>query len=252
MKVLLSPAKSLDFETQVSLKQTSTLQFPEKAAEINAVLRNKSPKQLSALMGISESLANLNYERNQTWTTSEDSGGSRPAVFAFNGEVYRGLDIATLSESKHELLQNTLRILSGQYGLLRPLDPIMPYRLEMGTKLPVGKSKNLYEFWRDSVTGKLLGELKENEVVVNLASNEYAKAVDFKALNNPVITPVFKELKNGAYKVLAVYAKNARGLMARYILDQQVQSVEGLKGFNSGGYRFADDLSIGQELIFIR
>ena len=252
MKVMLSPAKSLDFETQISLKQSSTLLFPEKAAQINAVLRNKSAKQLSALMGISESLTNLNYERNQTWTTSEDSGGSRAAVFAFNGEVYRGLDIATLSESKHELLQNTLRILSGQYGLLRPLDPIMPYRLEMGTKLPVGKCKNLYEFWRESVTKKLLGELKENEVVVNLASNEYAKAVDFKALNNPVITPVFKELKNGAYKVLSVYAKHARGLMARHIIEHNVSNIEGLKGFTDGGYHFATDLSHDNELVFVR
>ena len=252
MKVLLSPAKSLDFESSVSPKQTSSIQFPQKADQINAVLRKKSPKELRELMGISENLAVLNYGRNQEWSTETNSGQARPAIFAFNGEVYRGLDIATLSESKHELLQNTLRILSGQYGLLRPLDLIMPYRLEMGTKLPVGKYKNLYEFWRESVTGILLGELKENEVVVNLASNEYAKAVDFKAMNNPVITPVFKELKNGAYKVLAVYAKHARGLMARYILDQQVQTVEGLKGFNSGGYRFADDLSIGQELIFIR
>ena len=252
MKVLLSPAKSLDFESSVSPKQTSSIQFPQKADQINAVLRKKSPKELRELMGISENLAVLNYGRNQEWSTEPNSGQARPAIFAFNGEVYRGLDIATLSESKHELLQNTLRILSGQYGLLRPLDLIMPYRLEMGTKLPVGKYKNLYEFWRESVTGILLGELKENEVVVNLASNEYAKAVDFKAMNNPVITPVFKELKNGAYKVLAVYAKHARGLMARYILDQQVQTVEGLKGFDSGGYRFADDLSSGHELIFIR
>ena len=252
MKVLLSPAKSLDFESPVSVHQTSTPQFLEKAAQINTVLRKKSPKELGALMGISETLAHINYERNQEWSIDGDSSQSRAAVFAFSGEVYRGLDVYNLSESKYELMQHTLRILSGQYGILRPLDAMMPYRLEMGTRIGIGKSKNLYDFWRAEVSKALAQELDSNEIVVNLASNEYAKAVDFKALNNPVITPVFKELKNGAYKVLAVYAKHARGLMARYILDQQVETVEGLKGFDTGGYRFTDDLSNGHELIFIR
>lgn len=252
MKVLLSPAKSLDFESSVSPKQISAIQFPQKADQINAVLRKKSPKQLSALMGISENLAVLNYERNQEWSMAPNSDLARPAIFAFNGEVYRGLDVITLSESKHELMQQTLRILSGQYGLLRPFDVIMPYRLEMGTKLTVGKSKNLYEFWRKTVTSALANELGADEIVLNLASNEYAKCVDFKALNHPVITPVFKEYKNGVYKVLAVYAKHARGLMARYILDQEVKTIEGLKDFREGGYHFSTELSRDTELVFVR
>ncbi len=252
MKVLLSPAKSLDFESPVSVHQTSTPQFLEKAAQINTVLRKKSPKELGALMGISETLAQINYERNQEWSIDGDSSQSRAAVFAFSGEVYRGLDVYNLSESKYELMQRTFRILSGQYGILRPLDVMMPYRLEMGTRIGIGKSKNLYDFWRAEVSKALAQELDSNEIVVNLASNEYAKCVDFKTIKNPVITPVFKEFKNGTYKVLAVYAKHARGLMARYILDQQVETVEGLKGFDTGGYRFTDDLSNGHELIFIR
>ena len=201
MKVLLSPAKSLDFESPVSVYQTSTPQFLEKAAQINTVLRKKSPKELGALMGISETLAHINYERNQEWSIDGDSSQSRAAVFAFSGEVYRGLDVYNLSESKYELMQHTLRILSGQYGILRPLDAMMPYRLEMGTRIGIGKSKNLYDFWRAEVSKALAQELDSNEIVVNLASNEYAKAVDFKALNNPVITPVFKELKNDRSKI---------------------------------------------------
>ena len=252
MKVLLSPAKSLDFETPVSVIQTSTAQFLEKAAQVNAVLRKKSPKQLRALMGISEHLAVLNYERNQLWESRSAPGKNRPAVFAFNGEVYRGLNVSTLPESKHEFMQYTLRILSGQYGLLRPLDEIMPYRLEMGTKLAIGKSKNLYEFWQSAVTSILNEELKNNELIVNLASNEYAKCLDFKSIKNPLITPVFKEYRNGVYKVLAVYAKYARGLMARYILDHNVQKLDELTSFDLDGYQFSADLSDKEQLVFVR
>jgi len=252
MKVLLSPAKSLDFESPVSVHQTSTPQFLEKAAQINTVLRKKSPKQLGALMGISETLAHINYERNQEWSIDGDSSQSRAAVFAFSGEVYRGLDVYNLSESKYELMQRTFRILSGQYGILRPLDVMMPYRLEMGTRIGIGKSKNLYDFWRAEVSKALAQELDSNEIVVNLASNEYAKCVDFKTIKNPVITPVFKEFKNGTYKVLAVYAKHARGQMARYIIEQNIETIEGLEGFTEGGYHFASDLSQSNELVFIR
>ena len=252
MKVLLSPAKSLDFETPILTEIGSDIRFPEKAQQVNAVLRKKSPKQLKELMGISESLAVLNYERNQLWSSQSEPGKNRPAVFAFNGEVYRGLNVSALSESKHELMQNTLRILSGQYGLLRPLDKIMPYRLEMGTKLAIGKSKNLYEFWRSAVTSALSEELENSELIVNLASNEYAKCLDFKSIKNQVITPVFKENKNGVYKVLSVYAKYARGLMARYIIDQNVNTIDDIKAFNLDGYHWAADLSNEEQLVFIR
>ena len=252
MKVLLSPAKSLDFETPILTEIGSDIRFPEKAQQVNAVFRKKSPKQLKELMGISESLAVLNYERNQLWSSQSEPGKNRPAVFAFNGEVYRGLNVSTLSESKHELMQNTLRILSGQYGLLRPLDKIMPYRLEMGTKLAIGKSKNLYEFWQSAVTSALSEELENSELIVNLASNEYAKCLDFKSIKNPVITPVFKENKNGVSKVLSVYAKYARGLMARYIIDQNVNTIDDIKAFKLDGYHWAADLSNEEQLVFIR
>jgi cytoplasmic iron level regulating protein YaaA (DUF328/UPF0246 family) len=252
MKVLLSPAKSLDFETPILTEIGSDIRFPEKAQQVNAVLRKKSPNQLKELMGISESLAVLNYERNQLWSSQSELGKNRPAVFAFNGEVYRGLNVSTLSESKHELMQNTLRILSGQYGLLRPLDKIMPYRLEMGTKLAIGKSKNLYEFWQSAVTSALNEELENCELIVNLASNEYAKCLDFKSIKNRVITPIFKENKNGVYKVLSVYAKYARGLMARYIIEQNVNTIDDLKAFNLDGYHWAADLSNEEQLVFIR
>jgi len=252
MKVILSPAKSLDFETPILAEIGSDIRFPEKAQQVNAVLRKKSPKQLKELMGISESLAVLNYERNQLWSSQSEPGKNRPAVFAFNGEVYRGLNVSALSESKHELMQKTLRILSGHYGLLRPLDKIMPYRLEMGTKLAIGKSKNLYEFWQSAVTSALNEELENSELIVNLASHEYTKCLDFKSIKNRVITPVFKENKNGVYKVLSVYAKYARGLMARYIIEQNVNTADEIKAFDLDGYHWAADLSNEEQLVFIR
>ena len=252
MKVLLSPAKSLDFETPILTEIGSDIRFPEKAQQVNAVLRKKSPKQLKELMGISESLAVLNYERNQLWSSQSEPGKNRPAVFAFNGEVYRGLNVSALSESKHELMQKTLRILSGHYGLLRPLDKIMPYRLEMGTKLAIGKSKNIYEFWQSAVTSALNEELENSELIVNLASHEYTKCLDLKSIKNRVITPVFKENKNGVYKVLSVYAKYARGLMARYIIEQNVNTADEIKAFDLDGYHWAADLSNEEQLVFIR
>jgi len=252
MKVLLSPAKSLDFQTPVPCDQTSVPIFLDKAAQVNAVLRKKSPKKLMDLMGISPSLAALNYERNQVWSGEGNSAEERAAVYAFSGEVYRGLDVYNIPADRIELMQNTLRILSGQYGLLRPLDQIMPYRLEMGTKLAIGRSKNLYEFWHKEVTKALDSDLEPGEIVVNLASNEYAKCVDFGTLDNPVITPVFKEFKNGAYKVLAVYAKHARGLMARYIIESGAESLEDLMAFSDGGYALSQEMSEGNQLVFIR
>jgi cytoplasmic iron level regulating protein YaaA (DUF328/UPF0246 family) len=252
MKVLLSPAKSLDFQTPVPCDQTSAPIFLEKAAQVNAVLRKKSPKKLMDLMGISSNLAGLNYERNQAWTSEVDVAERRAAVYAFSGEVYRGLGVYNLSADRIELMQNTLRILSGQYGLLRPLDQIMPYRLEMGTKLAIGRAKNLYEFWQKEVTKALALDLEPGEIVVNLASNEYAKCVDFDILDNPVITPVFKEFKNGTYKLLAVYAKYARGLMARYIIESGAESLEDLMAFSDGGYALSQEMSEGNQLVFIR
>ena len=252
MKVLLSPAKSLDFQTPVPCEHKSTPIFVEKAINVNEVLRKKSPKKLMDLMGISSTLADLNYQRNQAWSIDGNAAEARAAVYAFSGEVYRGLDIYNLPTDRIDLIQDTLRILSGHYGLLRPLDQIMPYRLEMGTKLSMGRAKNLYDFWRKEVTKSLASDLEPGEIVVNLASNEYAKCIDFDALENPVYTPVFKEFKNGGYKVLAVYAKHARGLMARYIIQSGAKSREDLMAFSDGRYALSHEMSEGNQLVFTR
>ena len=252
MKVLLSPAKSLDFQTPVPCEHKSTPIFAEKAINVNEVLRKKSPKKLMDLMGISSTLADLNYQRNQAWSIDGNASEARAAVYAFSGEVYRGLDIYNLPTDRIDFMQDTLRILSGHYGLLRPLDKIMPYRLEMGTKLSIGRAKNLYDFWRKEVTKSLASDLEPGEIVVNLASNEYARCIDFDALENPVYTPVFKEFKNGGYKVLAVYAKHARGLMARYIIQSGAKSREDLMAFSDGGYALSQEMSQGDHLVFTR
>lgn len=252
MKVLLSPAKSLDFDTPLPHDKKSQPLFLDKAQKINDLLRKKKPKKLMELMGISPNLAALNYDRNQIWPEDSKDAVSRAAVYAFNGEVYRGLDVYNLAANCVDLMQKTVRILSGQYGLLRPLDQIKPYRLEMGTKLAVGRSKNLYEFWQKEVTKALASDLDSGEIVVNLASNEYAKCIDFTTLENQVITPVFKEFKNGSYKVLAVYAKHARGLMTKFILETGAQSKEDLIAFSASGYAFSPELSQGNQLVFVR
>jgi len=252
MKVLLSPAKSLDFDTPLPHDKKSQPLFLDKAQKINDLLRKKNPKKLMELMGISPNLAALNYDRNQIWPEDSKDAVSRAAVYAFNGEVYRGLDVYNLAADCVDLMQKTVRILSGHYGLLRPLDQIKPYRLEMGTKLAVGRSKNLYEFWQKEVTKALVSDLESGEIVVNLASNEYAKCIDFTALENQVITPVFKEFKNGSYKVLAVYAKYARGLMTKFILETGAQSKEDLIAFSASGYVFSPELSQGNQLVFVR
>lgn len=252
MKIVISPAKSLDFESKLPVDKNSEAIFLSEAEKISNILKTKSPKALSKLMGISNNLAELNWQRNQDWSLPFTEKNSRPAAYAFSGDVYRGLDAYTIPKNKVDSLQNTLRILSGQYGILKPLDLMQPYRLEMGTKLPIGENKNLYELWKKKIVKSLNDELKENELFVNLASNEYFKAVDVKSLKVPVITPVFKNLKNGEYKIIAIYAKLARGLMTRYVIDNNISSIEGLKGFNYENYSFSNDLSKDNELVFIR
>lgn len=252
MKIVVSPAKSLDFESKIPTEKFTQAVFLEQAKNISHVLKEKSPKDLSDLMKISDKLGELNWQRNQEWSLPFSPTKARPAVFAFNGDVYNGLDAYTLNDSQIDLLQDQLRILSGQYGLLKPLDLMMPYRLEMGTKLEIETHKNLYQFWGNQVTEKLNEELKENEVFLNLASNEYFKVVNAKELKVPVITPVFKEYKNDKLKVISFYAKKARGLMVRYIVDHQINNVEQLKGFNYDGYAFDANLSTTKELVFTR
>jgi len=252
MKIVISPAKSLDFETKVPTSQFTEGIFLNEASTLNAVLKKKSPKKLSELMSISPKLGELNWQRNQDWELPFTLENAKQAVFAFKGDVYIGLDAYTLSLEKIEQLQQKLRILSGQYGLLKPLDLMQPYRLEMGTKLKIGRKDNLYQFWDDSVTNALNNELSENEVFVNLASNEYFKVIKPKILKVPVVTPVFKDYKNGKLKIISFFAKKARGLMVRYIIDNTIENVEDLKGFNYEGYAFDANLSSEKELVFTR
>ena len=253
MKIVISPAKSLDFETELPTSKYTEPQFLEEAQKLNKVLVKKKPKALSELMSISDNLAQLNWERNQDFSIPFTQKNARPAVYAFNGDVYQGLDAYSISEKKMERLQDTLRILSGLYGVLRPLDLIQPYRLEMGTSLKVGRSKNLYEFWKKSVTDNLNSELKDNELFVNLASNEYFSAVDTKALKVPVITPVFKDWKNDKLKVISFFAKKARGSMVRYILDSNAKTLKDIRGFNLDEYEYSKEHTLKEnEPVFIR
>lgn len=252
MKIIISPAKSLDFENKATTSLHTQPCFLEQSGKLNKKLRTISRKKLGELMSISPALADLNYQRNQDWQPPFNLDNAKQAVYAFTGEVYRGLDVATLEEDKLPLLQDRLRILSGLYGLLKPLDLIQPYRLEMGTRLKVGRRDNLYKFWDHSLAGALNEEMEDGELLINLASAEYFKAVPAKALKNSMITPVFKELKNGQYKTIMTFAKKARGLMVRYILDNNVNTLEELKGFNTEGYGFSEAMSTDTELVFIR
>ena len=252
MKLVISPAKSLDFTRSLPTESNSKACFLREAESLNNILRDKSPQELSELMSISSSLGELNYQRNNSWKLPFNSSNSRQAIYAFNGDVYKGIDAYSISQDKIELMQDTVRIISGLYGLLKPLDLIQPYRLEMGTKMPIGSNKNLYEFWKRKLTDSVNQELKNGEVFLNLASNEYIKAIDTKVLKSPMITANFKQLKDGNYKTIAIFSKKARGLMTRYIIDSNINSIEGIKGFNSDGYLFTEALSTDKELVFTR
>ncbi len=252
MKLVLSPAKSLNFESKLPTAITTEACFLNESLRLNKLLKKKSARSLSKLMSISNNLGQLNYERNQDWQLPFTKDNARQSVYAFSGDVYRGLDAYTIPKDKLEKLQDTVRIISGLYGLLKPMDLMQPYRLEMGTKFPVGKNKNLYEFWRKKITESLNDELEDSELFLNLASNEYFKAIDAKALNVPIITPVFKDFKNGEYKTIAIFAKLARGYMTRYVIDRNATTIDDIKGFNSEGYGFSEAMSSETELVFIR
>lgn len=252
MKLVLSPAKSLDYDSKLPTTKATEACFLNESLRINKLLKKKSAKSLSKLMKISDNLGQLNYERNQEWTLPFTKDNARQAIYAFNGDVYRGLDAYTIENKKLDKVQDTVRIISGLYGILKPLDLIQPYRLEMGTKFPVGKNKNLYEFWKKQVTQALNDELDDDELFLNLASNEYFKAIDTKALKVPVINIKFQELKNGQYKTIAIFSKLARGLMARYVIDTNAKTIEDIKGFDLDNYRFTEDLSTDKELVFTR
>jgi len=242
MKMVISPAKSLDYESNLPTDKSSNPCFLEEASKINELLREKSPLELSQLMKISDKLGNLNWERNQNFKTPFDKKNARPAVYAFDGDVYTGLDVYSLPLVKIELMQKSLRILSGLYGVLKPLDLIQPYRLEMGTKFPVENNKNLYDFWKQKITQFLNNELEENELFVNLASNEYFSAIDAKVLKTKIITPQFKDYKNGSLKMISFFAKKARGMMVRYLLENAENANQNtLLGFDYGGYTYSEE-----------
>jgi len=252
MKLVLSPAKSLNFESQIPTIQTTNACFLTQSERLNKLLKKKSAKSLSQLMNISNNLGQLNYERNQEWSLPFTKDNARPAIYTFSGDVYRGLDAYTIPKEKIEKLQDTVRIISGLYGILKPLDLMQAYRLEMGTKFPVAKNKNLYEFWKKTITQALNDELGDDELFLNLASNEYFKAIDIKALKVPVVTASFKDFKNGQYKTIAIFAKLARGYMTRYIIDANANTINDIKGFNYEGYGFSESMSTETELVFIR
>jgi len=253
MKIVISPAKSLNYESELPTTEYTLPKFIEDAEKLNKILAKKKPRALAELMSVSDNLAQLNWQRNQDFETPFTPENARQAIFAFNGDVYQGLDVYTLAEDKIEQLQKTLRILSGQYGILRPLDLMQPYRLEMGTSLKVGRKKNLYEYWGNRLTEYLNNEMEEDELLVNLASNEYYSALKPKDIKAKIITPIFKDWKNDKLKIISFFSKKARGSMVRYILDSSANTLEDIKCFNLDGYEFSQAHTIKQnEPVFIR
>ncbi len=254
MLMMLSPSKTLDFQTPPQTEAQTQPAFLDDARALVDRLRGYTPQDLAQLMGIREPLAELNAQRFQQWSPPFTLDNAKQAVLAFKGDVYDGLAAEDLSEDDLRFAQEHLRILSGLYGLLRPLDLIQPYRLEMGTKLPTERGKNLYAFWGDTLAKALDEALAaaEASALVNLASSEYFKAVKTAALSVPVVTPVFKERKNGEHKTVAIYAKKARGLMARYAIVNRISDPDDLKQFDADGYRFTKKLSSEREWVFTR
>ena len=240
MLIVLSPAKSLDYKTPFKVKTTTLPEFVTESAKLITELKKLSPQDLANLMGLSDQLAALNVGRYQDWSKKFTEENSKPAIYAFNGDVYEGFDVQTLNAKALDFAQNHLRILSGLYGALRPLDLMQPYRLEMGTAFKNIRGKDLYAFWGERVTDSLkkLLEQEKKPVLLNLASEEYFKVLQPKSLGCPVISPVFQDGKDGKYKIISFYAKRARGLMARYVVENRITDPEDLKGFNLDGYKY--------------
>lgn len=240
MKIIISPAKSLEEARPLPAARKTQPQFFKEAVELNRQLARMKKSELAALMHISDKLAELNYLRYKDFDESNKTRRARPAVYLYAGDVYEGLDAYTIPENKLDQLQNTLRILTGMYGILKPFDLIQPYRLEMGVKLPAGGKKDLYAFWKEKITAALNKELKTDELFLNLASNEYFKAIDTQKLKTNIISPVFKDFKNGKLKVISFFAKKARGAMVRYIIDHDITDMEGVKSFDDMNYRYSE------------
>ena len=252
MKVLLSPAKSLNLTSRLPVDFSTQSCFEDEAKFINSILKQKTPSELAELMNISSTIAELNYERNQFWSLPSSKKNSRPAVYTFSGDVYKGLDPYSIDAKNIDFLQSSVRIISGLYGILKPLDLIQPYRLEMGTKMPIAENRNLYEYWRIKITKELMSDLKPLEPIINLASNEYSKAIDKKVLNNELFNVEFKELKDGNYKTISIYSKKARGLMTRFIIDNRITTIDKIKEFNLNNYIFSESLSNKYNFVFFR
>jgi cytoplasmic iron level regulating protein YaaA (DUF328/UPF0246 family) len=261
MLMVVSPAKNLDFESPLPTNEFTQPQMLSDAKKLVKTCKKLAPSDLASLMHISDKLSILNAERFTSFSTPFTPENARQSIFAFNGDVYTGLDAKSLTEDDIQFAQKHLRILSGLYGLLRPLDLMQAYRLEMGTKLDNDRGKSLYEFWGNSITKELNKALKDSvedskqssdDILINLASNEYFSSVKKKLLNASIITPHFKDEKNGKYKIISFYAKKARGLMARYIIENKITSVSGLKGFDSAGYVFNEAESTSTDLVFKR
>lgn len=252
MKIITSPAKLMNVETTTDLLRSTTPKFIEDAAFIQSYLKEKSPKYLSELMEISPKLADENWERNQRWKSKPTAKESAPALFAFTGEVYRGLDAKTLDKDAVDYLQKNYRMLSGLYGLLKPSDKVMLYRFEMGRHFEFNQYKNLYEFWREKITDQLNSEMKKGEILLHLASNEYGKVIDRKKLNHQVIDFDFYELKEGKLKTIVVYTKHARGLVVRFCAETNAKTLDDVKAFNYEGYRIDEERSTDTKLVFTR
>ncbi len=253
MLIILSPSKTID-TGNTTLNKYSQPHYIEESSKIISSLKKYSTQELAKLMSISPKLSQLNYDRFQHWNKDHNLSNSKQAILSFKGEVFTGLNAASFSDEDHSYSQTHLIILSGLYGALRPLDLIQPYRLEISTKLSVGTSADLYSYWRSHIIRCINNELKEhaNKTVINLASLEYFKAIDLLNLKADVITPVFKDFKDGKYKIISIYAKKARGLMTQYIIKNNIEKVEELKLFEQGGYFYNDKLSNAKELIFSR
>ena len=255
MLVLVSPAKTLDYESELKIQDFSVASHLSDSKLLIEELQKKSPDDLSSLMGLSEKLSQLNFERNMNWVRpSKPSKTARQAIFAFKGDVYQGLDAISLSKAEINYTQKNLCILSGLYGFLKPLDLMYPYRLEMGTKMQNKRGENLYEFWGSKITKSINSLAKENKstAIVNLASVEYFSVLKRDQLDLPIISPIFKDYKNGQYKIISFFAKKARGTMTRFIMQNKVKKIEDLNDFNLDGYRYSKKDSEKFSPVFLR
>ena len=254
MICILSPAKSLDFENKAPINRYSQSSFLNESQKIVDKLIEYSPSEISELMNISTDLGLLNANRYQNWKLPFDLNNAKQAIYAFTGDVYKGLDALSLNDDSINYAQSNLKLLSGLYGIIKPLDLIQAYRLEMGTKISVGDKHSLYDFWSNTITSELNNELEatKSNYLLNLASNEYSKSINLKNLNTEVISPVFKDWKNGKFKIISFYAKRARGLMARFFIENRINSIDDLNSFQSDGYIFNEELSSLNTPVFTR